>query len=73
METVGWDIMINPPYSPGLASSDFHLFGLMKVHLKRQKFQNDELKSSLQSWLHSQDKTFCAAGISNLLGKNVFV
>jgi hypothetical protein len=41
----------------------------MKVHLGGQKFQNDgELKCSVLNQLHSQDKPFYAAGISNLLG-----
>jgi histone-lysine N-methyltransferase SETMAR len=67
LETVGWEIMIHPPYSPGLSSSNFHLFGLMKVHLEGQKFQNeDEMKHGVLSWLCSQDKAFCAVGISNL-------
>lgn len=70
LRTVGWEIMIHPPYSPGLSSRNFHLFGLMKVHLEGQKFQNDdELKHGVVRWLHGQGKTLCAAGISNLLGR----
>jgi hypothetical protein len=48
----------------------------MKTHLGGQKFQsNNELKHSVQNWLHSQDKTFYAAGICNLQddAKNVLV
>ncbi|PNF18593.1 hypothetical protein B7P43_G06250 [Cryptotermes secundus] len=26
----GWTVLPHPPYSPGLAPSDFHLFGPMK-------------------------------------------
>jgi hypothetical protein len=56
-----------PPYSPDLVPSDFHLFGSLKVHIEGQKFQtDDELERSVLNWLHKQDKTFYAAGISNL-------
>jgi hypothetical protein len=52
-----------------LASSDFHLFGPLKVHLGEQKFQTDDkLKCGVLNRLCSQDKTFYAAGIINLPG-----
>jgi hypothetical protein len=59
MAAVGWEIVNHPPYSPGLASSDLHLFGPMKVHVGVQKFRaDDELKRSVKNWLSSQDETF---------------
>jgi hypothetical protein len=64
---VGWEIMNHPPYSHDLAPSNIHLFGPKKVHLG-QKFQTDELKCGVLNWLHSQDKTFSATGISDLPG-----
>jgi hypothetical protein len=49
----------HPPYSPDLATGDFHLFGPVKVHLEGQKFKtNDELSCGLVNWLCSQDKSF---------------
>jgi hypothetical protein len=37
--------MNHPPYSPDLASNDFHLFSPLKDHLGGQKFyMDDELK-----------------------------
>jgi hypothetical protein len=68
--TVGWEIINQPLYSTDLTPSDFHLFGLVKLHLGGQKFQtDDELKCSVLNWLCSQDKTLYAAGISNLPGQ----
>jgi hypothetical protein len=56
-------------YSPDLAPIDFHLFRPMKVYLGGQKIQaGNELKYSVMTWLHSQDKTFYAASMSNLQG-----
>jgi hypothetical protein len=41
----------------------------MKVHLEGQKFETDnELRCGVLNWQQSWDKTFNAAGISNLAG-----
>jgi hypothetical protein len=67
LATVGWKIMNCPSYSLDLVCSDFQLFGSLKVHIEEQKFQtDDERECSVLNWLHKQDKTFYAAGISNL-------
>jgi hypothetical protein len=75
--TMGWEIMNHHPYNPDSAPSDFNLFEPMKVHLGGQKFQtDDEFKCDVLNWLHTQDKTFYAAAISNSPGlqkKNVLV
>ncbi|XP_069675716.1 UDP-glucosyltransferase 2-like [Periplaneta americana] len=52
----GWELFHHPPYSPDLAPSDFHVF----LHLKKllssdERFGNDEeLKTSVTRWFHSQ-------------------
>jgi hypothetical protein len=64
------EIMNHPPHSPDLAPSDFRLFGSMKVHPGGQKFKvDDELKSGVLNWLHSQDKTLYAEVTINLPGQ----
>jgi transposase len=50
----GWEILPHPPYSPDLASSDFHLFPKMKKHLRGQRFHSNEVKK----WLCAQDAFF---------------
>jgi hypothetical protein len=67
LATMGWEITNQPPHSPHLAPTDFHLFGLKKIHLRGQKFQTDDA-CSIQNWLCSKDNIFYAAGISNLPG-----
>jgi histone-lysine N-methyltransferase SETMAR len=37
-----------PPYSPDLASSDFHLFGMVKKHLGGKRFADDEVETELR-------------------------
>jgi hypothetical protein len=38
LRTLKFEVLKQPPYSPDLAPSDFHLFGPMKQHLQGQKF-----------------------------------
>jgi len=46
--TFGWEQFDHPPYSPGLALSDFHLFLLLKSILAGQWFHdNSEVKEAI--------------------------
>jgi histone-lysine N-methyltransferase SETMAR len=38
----GWEILPQPPCSPDLAPSDFHLFPKMKKHVRGQRFHSNE-------------------------------
>jgi hypothetical protein len=59
LATMGWEIKKHRPYCPDLDPSNFYLFGQIKLHLRGQKYQNnDELKRGVLNWLRSQDKTF---------------
>ena len=40
--SVGKALLLHPPYSPDLAPSDFHLFGLLKEFMRGTKFENDD-------------------------------
>jgi hypothetical protein len=42
MQEQQWEVLEHPPYSPDLASSDFHLFGPLKCHLSAEHFLDDE-------------------------------
>ncbi|GBM10033.1 Histone-lysine N-methyltransferase SETMAR [Araneus ventricosus] len=54
-----WDVFQHPPYSPELATSDFHLFTAMKKWLGGQHFADDEkLKNAVTHWLKSQAAAF---------------
>ncbi|KAJ4430938.1 hypothetical protein ANN_19531 [Periplaneta americana] len=65
----GWELFDHPPYSPDLAPSDFHVF----LHLKKflssgERFGNDEeLKTSVTRWFHSQAAEFYDRGIQKLI------
>ena len=65
----GWELFHHPPYNPDLAPSDFHVF----LHLKKflssgERFGNDEeLKTSVTRWFHSQAAEFYDRGIQKLI------
>ena len=56
LQRFGWQVLSHPPYSPDLAPSDFHLFGLLKCHSSGLRFDNDEeLIADVKGWLRSLD------------------
>ncbi|GFW71907.1 mariner Mos1 transposase [Trichonephila clavipes] len=65
----GWELFDHPPYSSDLAPRDFHFF----LHLKKflssgERFDNDEeLKTSVTRWFHSQVTKFYDRGIQKLI------
>ena len=65
-----WDTSDHPPYSPDLASSDFHLFLKMKEHLAGKRHADDEdLQHSVVDWLNSQAAVWYEEGISKLVSR----
>jgi histone-lysine N-methyltransferase SETMAR len=49
----------HPPYSPDLASSDFHLFGPLKHHRSAEHFPDDEtVEREVTAWFQQHPKNF---------------
>jgi histone-lysine N-methyltransferase SETMAR len=64
IEKMGSEILEQPPHSPDLAPSDFHLFGKLKEHLSGKRFASDqEVKNETRNWLTNLDTNFYAEGI----------
>jgi histone-lysine N-methyltransferase SETMAR len=64
---MGWTVLPHPLYSPDLAPSDFHLFGLLKDSLRGRRFaDDDELKHSVREELRRFSKELYATGIQRL-------
>ncbi|GFX31306.1 uncharacterized protein TNCV_2061241 [Trichonephila clavipes] len=63
------ELFHHPPYSPDLASSDFHVFLLLEKFLfSGERFSNDEeLRTSVTRWFHSQAAKLYDRGIQNLI------
>ena len=70
LRALKFEVLKHPPYSPDLAPLDFHLFGLMKEHLRGQKFADDnEVMEAVQRWLKSTPKSFFSRGHPQACGQ----
>ena len=59
LQKLNSEVLAHPPYSPGLASSDYHLFGPLKGVLRGRRFTSEqELKEVMHAWLAALLKTF---------------
>ena len=57
-------VVPHPPYSPGLAPSDFWLFPKCET-LKGQHFSSDaEVEAAVGKWISSQPETFFMDGMN---------
>ncbi|PNF23161.1 hypothetical protein B7P43_G03652 [Cryptotermes secundus] len=66
----GWTVLQHPPYSPGLAPSDFHLLGPMKDGLRGQHFpENDAVTAAVRKWLASSGADFYGRSIQALVNR----
>jgi transposase len=51
LETLKFEVLSHPPYSPDLSPSDFHFFPHLKRDLQGIHFtSDDELKQTVTSW-----------------------
>jgi hypothetical protein len=65
--TMWWTVLPHPPYSPDLASYDFHLFGPLKDALRGSRFADiDDLKYSVREELRRFSKELYATGLQRL-------
>ena len=63
----GWEVLPHPPYSPDLASSDYHLFRSLRNYLVKKQFDDQaQLKSDLQNFFSSLSRKFFEDGILDL-------
>ncbi|GFV14565.1 histone-lysine N-methyltransferase SETMAR [Trichonephila clavipes] len=50
-----WETLDHPPYSPDMSPCDFHVFDLLKKHLKGKRFNSDDVfKDTVKDWVSSQ-------------------
>ena len=67
IDSMGWTTLPRPSYSQDLAPSDYHMFGLMKLHVKDIYHENDDdLKTTVTKWLREQPPEFSWQGILGL-------
>jgi len=62
-QKVKWVILDHPPYSPGLAPSDFRMFLHLKKRLAGKKFDDDnEVQEEVTTWFKGQAADFYDSG-----------
>ncbi|CAG9567641.1 unnamed protein product [Danaus chrysippus] len=67
LETLKWEVLPHPPYSPDVAPSDSHLFRSMAHGLADQHFRSyEEVKNWIYLWIASKDDQFFQGGIRML-------
>ena len=77
LETLKFEVLSHPPYSPDLEPSDFHFFPHLKRDLKGTPFtSDDEVKQAVTSWIKQRTHEFFIDGMcihfsQRNVGKNV--
>jgi len=67
LETLRWEVLPHPTYSPDIALSDYQLFRSMTHILSEQKFSSyGDTKKWVDSWITSKDADFFRCGIRML-------
>lgn len=67
LETLKWEVLPHPPYSPDIAPSDYHLFRSMAHGLADQHFETyEQAKNWIDCWIASKDDLFFKRGIRML-------
>jgi transposase len=65
LEYFNWELFDRPLYSPDLAPNDYHLFTYLKISLRWQRFDNNELMDDVKTWPSSQVKDFFEQAYKN--------
>ncbi|UYV71145.1 hypothetical protein LAZ67_8001872 [Cordylochernes scorpioides] len=67
IETLKWEVLPHPPYSPDIAPSDYYLFRSIQHGLANQHFSNyDEVKKWINEWIAAKEPAFLHDGIRQL-------
>ena len=68
IDTLSWELLTHPAYSPDLALSDFHLLGLLKNNMRGKHFTtDDDVIGAVSKWLRRQPRDFYAKGINDFI------
>ena len=68
LETLEFEVLSHPSYSPDLAPSDLHFFPHLKKDLKGTHFtSDDEVKQAVTSWMKQRTPEFFVDGMRKLV------
>ena len=64
LETLKWEVIPHPPYSPDIAPSDYYLFRSIAHDLADQQFRSyEDIEKWLNSWIASKNERYYRNGI----------
>ena len=67
LETLKWEVLPHPPYSPDIAPSDYYLFRSMTADLAEQRFSSyEDTKKWVDLWIKDKPDKFFREGIRKL-------
>ena len=67
IETLGWEVLSHPAYSPDLAPSGYHLFRSMQHFLKEKSYSDVEsIRKDVAQFFASKPVSFYEKGIQSL-------
>jgi len=70
IEELGWTKINQPPYSPDIAPSDYHLFRSMEHFLRGRRFTEDgQVRAALDDFFKSKSTKFYTDGIRSMREK----
>lgn len=70
IQSLDWELLPHPPYSPDIAPSDYYLFRSLQNNLTNMNFNNeDHVRAHIQSFFDSKPRAFYSAGIAKLPSK----
>jgi histone-lysine N-methyltransferase SETMAR len=65
---LNWEILDHLPYSPDLATSDYHLFRSTQNHLNNKKFERfEEVNDAILAYFEPKPRSFYKARIEKLV------
>ena len=71
LANLGFQCLEHPPYSPDLASSDYHLFPGLKKQLKGRHFLSDaEVIAAAETWLDGQRSELFSEWLAKVRAKD---